>query len=105
VSKAFSALPPVEYDDRLYKGGPDAILVVIRETDPSIRSLLIVGHNPGLHETARLLIAAGDVETRERLNEGLPTAGLALIDFPVDDWRKVCPHRGRLQVFVSPRSL
>jgi hypothetical protein len=43
-----------------------------------------VGHNPGLHETARLLIAAGDVEIRERLNEGLPTAGLALIDFPVD---------------------
>ena len=105
VSKAFSALPPVDYDDRLYEGDPDATLAVIRETDPSIRSLLIVGHNPGLHETARLLIAAGDVETRERLNEGLPTAGLALIDFPVDDWRKVCPHRGRLQVFVSPRSL
>jgi hypothetical protein len=33
------------------------------------------------------LIAAGDIETRERLNEGLPTAGLARIDFPVDDWR------------------
>jgi phosphohistidine phosphatase len=70
----------VEYDDRLYKGGPDAILVVIRETDPSIRSLLIVGHNPGLHETARLLIAAGDVETRERLNEGRRSSyGLTMI--------------------------
>jgi phosphohistidine phosphatase len=105
VSKAFSALPPVDYDDRLYEGGPDAILAVIRETDPSIRTLLIIGHNPGLHETARLLIAAGDIETRERLNEGLPTAGLARIDFPVDDWRKVRPHHGRLEVFVSPHSL
>jgi phosphohistidine phosphatase len=63
VSKAFSALPPVDYDDRLYEGDPDATLAVIRETDSAIRSLLIVGHNPGLHETARLLIAAGDVET------------------------------------------
>jgi phosphohistidine phosphatase len=105
VSTAFSALPPVDYDDRLYEGGPDAILAVIKETDPSIRSLLIIGHNPGLHETARLLIAAGDVEPRERLNEALPTAGLAIIDFPVDDWRKVRPHHGRLKVFVSPRSL
>src|SRR5258705_5217229 len=44
---AFSALPPVDYDDRLYEGGPDAILDVIKETAPSIRSLLIIGHNPG----------------------------------------------------------
>ena len=64
-----------------------------------------VGVDPSLHETARLLIATGDVETRERLNEGLPTAGLALIDFPIDDWRKVHPGGGRLEVFVSPRSL
>jgi hypothetical protein len=43
VSKAFPALPAVDCDDRLYEGGPDAILAVIRENDPSIRSLLIVG--------------------------------------------------------------
>jgi phosphohistidine phosphatase len=105
VSKALSALPPVDYDNRLYEGGLDAILALIRENDPTIRNLLIIGHNPGLHETARQLIATGDVETRERLNEGLPKAGLAVIDFPVDDWRKVRPHHGRLKVFVSPRSL
>ena len=58
VSEAFPVAPPVDYDNRLYEGGPDAILAVIKETDPSIRSLLIIGHNPGLHETARLLIAA-----------------------------------------------
>jgi hypothetical protein len=40
---------------------------------------------------AKLLIAAGDVEVRERLNEGLPTAGLAVIDFPINDWRKGVP--------------
>jgi phosphohistidine phosphatase len=105
ASEAFSALPPVDYDNRLYEGSPDAILAVIRENDPSIRNLLVIGHNPGLHEIARLLIAAGDDEARERLNEGLPTAGLAIIDFPFDDWRKVRPHHGRLKVFVDPRSL
>ena len=104
VSEAFPVAPPVDYDNRLYEGGPDAILAVIRENDPSIGSLLIIGHNPGLHEIARLLIAAGDVEARERLNEGLPNAGLAIIDFAVDDWRKVRPHHGRLKVFIDPRS-
>jgi phosphohistidine phosphatase len=105
VSGAFPAVPPVDYDNRLYEGGPDAILAVIRENDPSTRSLLIIGHNPSLHEITRLLIAAGDVEARERLNERLPTAGLAIIDFPYDDWRKFRPHHGRLKVFVDPRSL
>ena len=40
---------------------------------PPIR-LLIVGHNPGLHELALMLIASGDIETRERLREKLPTS-------------------------------
>ena len=67
--------------------------------------LLVVGHNPGLHETARLLIASGDVEARERLNEGLPTSGLAVIDFAGRDWEKLHPHSGRLERFVTPRLL
>jgi hypothetical protein len=33
------------------------------------------------------------------------TTGLAIIDFPVDDWRKVRPHHGRLKVFLDPCSL
>ena len=105
VSEAFPVAPPVDYDNRLYEGGPDAILAVIRENDPSIGSLLIIGHNPGLHEIARLLIAAGDVEARERLNEGMPTAALAVIDFPGEDWSTLHPRGGRLERFVSPRSL
>ena len=79
--------------------------IVVKETKPEVRTLLLIGHNPGLHDAARLLIASGDVEARERLNEGLPTSGLAVIDFAGKDWRKLHPSGGRLVVFVSPRSL
>jgi phosphohistidine phosphatase len=65
--------------------------------------LLIVGHNPGLHDLAVQLIAAGDVDARERLNEKLPTSGLVVIDFPYDDWSRLHSHSGRLEHFVSPR--
>ncbi len=105
VAKAFSRAPTVDHDDRIYESGADTILRVIKETDASVQTLLVVGHNPGLQDTAQLLIAAGDVETRERLNEGLPTAGLAVIDFAVDDWRKLQSHAGRLERFVTPHSL
>ena len=96
---------PVFYEDRLYDATPEAIMAVIKETPPDIRTLIVIGHNPGLHETARLLIASGDVEARERLNEGLPTSGLAVIDFAGNDWEKLHPRGGRLERFVTPRLL
>jgi phosphohistidine phosphatase len=103
-----AALPagiPVFYDDRLYDAAPEAIVAVLKETPAAVRALIVVGHNPGLHEAARLLIASGDVEARERLNEGLPTSGLAVIDFAGDDGDKLHPRSGRLERFVTPRLL
>jgi phosphohistidine phosphatase len=78
---------------------------MVKATAPAVRTLLVIGHNPGMHDLARLLIASGDVEARERLNEGLPTSGVAVIDFAGKDWRKLHPSSGRLVVFVTPRSL
>jgi phosphohistidine phosphatase len=102
---AFSTPPRVAHEGRLYEAEPDAILAVIRETASTRHTLLLVGHNPGLHKLAMLLIAAGDVDARERLREGLPTAGLVTIDFAFDDWKKLHSQAGRLDRFVSPRSL
>jgi phosphohistidine phosphatase len=105
VAAMLSASPPASFEERLYNAGAEAILAVVKETKPAVRTLMVIGHNPGLHEGARLLIASGDVEARERLNEGLPTTGLAVIDFAGRDWRKLHPHGGRLERFVTPRSL
>src|SRR5262249_18882450 len=105
VAAALSKPPRVVYEERLYNAGAEAIIALVKKTAPAVRTLLVVGHNPGLHEAARRLIASGDVEARERLNEGLPTSGLAVIDFAGKDWRKLHPHGGRLERFVSPRSL
>jgi phosphohistidine phosphatase len=97
--------PEVSYEDRLYNAGPGAILALLQELDRRTPVVMLIGHNPGLHEVARMLIATGDVDARERLNEGLPTAALAVIDFAGDDWRKLHPRSGRLERFVTPRSL
>jgi phosphohistidine phosphatase len=105
VARALGAEPPTKYEERLYNAGGEAILAVIKGTAPKVGALLVIGHNPGMHDAARLLIASGDVEARERLNEGLPTSGLAVIDFAGNAWRKLHPHGGRLERFVTPRSL
>jgi phosphohistidine phosphatase len=105
VAAALSLPPAPIYEQRLYNAPGDAILTVIRQIDRTARTLLVIGHNPGLHDLARNLIASGDVEWRERLNEGLPTAGLVVIDFAAETWRKLHGRAGRLERFVTPRSL
>jgi phosphohistidine phosphatase len=105
LALAFPAPPPVAYDERLYDASPEQILAVAMESGRTARELMLIGHNPGLHELARRLIASGDVEARERLNEGLPTTGLVVIDFTGEDWRKLRAQSGRLERFVTPRSL
>jgi phosphohistidine phosphatase len=105
VAEAFAAPAKVTYDDRLYEVSAKAILEVVRASSPDVHALAVVGHNPGLHDLAKLLIASGDNELRQRLLEKFPTAGLAVIDFPVDEWGKLHPQSGRLDRFVAPRSL
>jgi phosphohistidine phosphatase len=104
MAPVFSIVPPVDYVDRLYESGSEAILGVIRAVDRSPPALLVIGHNPGLHDTARLLLAPGGSEARQ-LDEGLPTAGLIVIDFAENDWRKLAARSGRLKRFVTPRLL
>ncbi len=102
VGAAFSKTPRAVKEAAIYNATPDTLIDLVSTTQDA-RSLLVVGHNPGLHELARLLIASGDVEARERLNENLPTSGLVVIDLPLDNWSDLRANSGRLERFVSPR--
>lgn len=102
VAAAFAKAPRTVSDERIYNAIPETLIGVIGETRKA-HTLVVVGHNPGLHDLALQLIASGDVDMREQLNEKLPTSGLVVIDLPVDDWSLLHPHAGRLERFVSSR--
>ncbi len=105
AAPAFKHAPAATPVERLYNATPHDILGVIKEAPVASQSLLILGHNPGLHAAALMLVASGDIESRERLREKMPTCGLVIIDFAFDDWRKLHPQSGRLERFVTPKSL
>jgi phosphohistidine phosphatase len=78
----------------LYGAGPSQLLQIIHAADTEDpRRLLVVGHNPG------------DATGRKVLAENLPTSGMAVIDFPIDDWNDASFRSGRLELFVSPKLL
>jgi phosphohistidine phosphatase len=105
VAKAFTQKPALVFDERVYEAGANALFEIVKETKSSVHALLVTGHNPALHDFAQRLIASGDTDARARLTEKFPTGALAVIDFAVDDWRKLHPRSGRLDRLVVPRTL
>jgi phosphohistidine phosphatase len=98
--------PEVELIAELYGADISQLLETIRSAsvaDPE--RLMIVGHNPGMHELAIALAGSGDAAGRGALADNLPTAGLAILDFDIDDWADIGLRRGRLELFVSPKLL
>ena len=105
AASAFARVPPATIEDRLYDAGPNAILQVVQKTEPRIGTLLVVGHNPGLHELALMLVAKGERAARRELEGGFPTGALAVIAFTLDDWSDLSADSGRLERYIVPRSL
>ena len=54
---------------------------------------------------ADILVGSGSPAARARMDEKFPTAGLAVIDLDVDRWSAVEPGTGRLDRFVTPKTL
>ena len=106
--------PVIEPMDGLYLASPAQILSVISGVTENVRSLMVVGHNPGLHELALTLAGAHagspDSLIARQLAQGFPAGALA--EFTVaKGWHALDPHAGsaegagRLVRFVRPRDL
>jgi phosphohistidine phosphatase len=96
----------VEPMDALYLAPWQALLGVVQRAPETARSVMLIGHNPGLHELAMALTGAaghaGESPDARRLAEGYPTAALAEFAIAVP-WRQLEAGGGRLVRFLVPR--
>ncbi|KYO50078.1 histidine phosphatase family protein [Tistrella mobilis] len=92
----------VVHDAALYHAAPAAILAVVGTHAAGHAAVMVVGHNPGLHELAASMATAGDDQARAALAAKFPTAALAVLDLAGPGWR---PGDARLTRFVTPRML
>lgn len=101
---AFNPPPAHRIEPRLYSAPADRTLAVVRETAPEVQSLMLIGHNPGLEEVARILTGSGETDALIRFGGAMPTASLAVIDMS-GGWGDLQERTGRLEIFVTPKSL
>jgi len=100
--------PLVEPMDSLYLADPAQMIAALHDVAETVRSVLLIGHNPGLHDLAISLagpLAMGRGGENERaLAAGFPTGALA--EYVVaGSWRDLREGSGRLVRFLTPRML
>ena len=96
--------PLVEPMEMLYLANADQLVAVLRDVPETVRSVLLLGHNPGLHDLAVRLAGDAGGEAAQRLAKGLPTA--ALVELAVAaPWRQLAAGGGRPVRYIVPSDL
>jgi phosphohistidine phosphatase len=99
--------PLIEPVETLYLATAPQILSALHDVNETVRGVLLIAHNPGMHELAVMLAGphpTGSRETAKRLATGFPTAALAEFSIATP-WRQLDAGEGRLVRFLTPRDL
>ena len=97
--------PEIRFLPELYGAWEETLLDIVRSAGRTTRSLLLVGHNPGIEQLAIELAGSGDAELRRRVEEKLPTGALVTLVFRAESWGDVALGSGELTGYVVPRDL
>lgn len=99
------AMPPVEFMSRLYLNGEQELMRALMTVDDGYRAVLLVAHNPDLHDLVKTLARRGDAEQLARLKTKFPTASFVAIKLPLAHWAGIGHATGTLACHASPRDL
>ncbi len=82
------------FDERIYEASSRRLLQIISEQNDELKSLMLVGHNPGFEEL--LSILTGELCS-------MATANLAIVDLQIESWSAIAANRGTLRDFIKPQ--
>ncbi len=89
-----AAVGEVSYDERIYDAGMEDLFEIIRATPAAAGTLMIIGHNPAVHELVRALTGDREID--------FPTCALAVIEL-AGAWADTSVQGGRLATFWTPK--
>lgn len=89
-------------DRRIYDADADTLLAVIQEAPAATRTVLLIGHAPGVPWLADQLATPEPSDARRRLTSEFPTSALAVLHTQ-DRWTSLTADSAALSEFVIPR--
>lgn len=93
---AFGIAPSeIETNESIYEAEPPTLLQVVRRLPREVRHAMLIGHNPGISQAARLLA--------ECPFEEMPTCAAVRLEFAVGKWSDVKPGCGKVLRYDYPK--
>lgn len=83
-------------EPEIYEAGTGTLLKVLRRQSASVKSIMMVGHNPGFTDLCNLL-------TVKDLIDNLPTCGIMAFQVPIDDWKDLKEGGASLKFYQFPK--
>lgn len=85
----------IEQREGLYGASVDELLDCVHSLDDHYERIALIAHNPGLTDFCNHLSGESIAN--------LPTCGVAVIEFELDDWQAVHQDAGKLTLYEYPR--
>jgi phosphohistidine phosphatase len=93
--------PESRLEKKLYEADRRDLMELARQTPDSVKTLIIVGHNPSIAEFAAHFAGRGEREALKRLGKGFPTSGITIFEIEDSEWRKLRWGDGILTHFLA----
>lgn len=101
IEQAGADINKTIFSDEIYNGSSGDLLNAIQNCDTQ-ENLLIVAHNPGIHQLANLLCHDDKTSAREQLKYNYAPATLSILECPITNWTDIQPAQNKLIDFMSP---
>ncbi|GAA3546622.1 MULTISPECIES: SixA phosphatase family protein [Kribbella] len=102
AAEAGAVATDVWYDRRIYSAGTEELLQVIYDVPAEVRTVVVVGHAPGIPWLADELALDGTSPNRVELTQKYPTSGLTVLH-TTSRWADLGADDADLVDYVIPR--
>jgi phosphohistidine phosphatase len=93
IKEAAQIEKKIEFDERVYEASPLRLFQVVSEIAENKKSMMLVGHNPGLEGLIKIL--TGGIQP-------MSTAALAVIKLNTEKWSEISANCGELETLIAP---
>ncbi|MDF3302230.1 SixA phosphatase family protein [Streptomyces tropicalis] len=94
--------PKTVYEERIYEASPGELIAVLNEIPDDVQSVVVIGHNPGIHGLAEVLSGSAEGDARERMGRrGFPAAAFAVLSCD-GSWKSLEPGAAALVDYWAP---
>jgi phosphohistidine phosphatase len=94
--------PQAMFDPAIYRADAHELVQMIRDQDDMHASLMLIGHNPAIHQLVLLLCGVGEAQKKPELSTSFPPASCVILNIPKTSWIEVGKSNAVLSDYFYP---